>query len=89
MVILSIIASEYYSTALIVIFFSSIACFYYIRIVKVMFFVNTTKNNLWVTNKTKQNTEVVIGFFMFVILFYFLYPNLFIDFSIVVGLTLL
>jgi hypothetical protein len=46
-----------------------------------MFFVNTTKNNLWITNKTKQNTEFIIGFFTFVIMFYFLYPNLIIDMS--------
>jgi NADH-quinone oxidoreductase subunit N len=46
LVILSVIGAEYYATALVVIFFSSIACFYYIRIIKVMFFVNTTKNNL-------------------------------------------
>lgn len=89
LVILSVIGAEYYATALVVIFFSSIACFYYIRIIKVMFFVNTTKNNLWITNKTKQNTEFIIGFFTFVIMFYFLYPNLIIDMSTVISLTLL
>jgi NADH-quinone oxidoreductase subunit N len=89
LVILSVIGSHYYATSLIIIFFSSIACFYYIRIIKIMFFVNTTKNNLWVTNKTKQNTEIIIGFFLFIILFYFLYPNLIVDVSNVVSLTLL
>ena len=88
-VILSIIGSGHYAVALVVIFFSSIACFYYIRIIKVMFFVNTIKNNLWITSKTKQNTEIVIAFFMFIILFYFLYPNLILDFTTVVSLSLL
>jgi hypothetical protein len=54
-----------------------------------MFFVNTIKNNLWITSKTKQNTEIVIAFFMFIILFYFLYPNLILDFTTVVSLSLL
>jgi NADH-quinone oxidoreductase subunit N len=45
-IILSVIGSEYYFTALTVIFFSSIACFYYIRIVKILFFTKTIKNGL-------------------------------------------
>jgi NADH-quinone oxidoreductase subunit N len=46
LVIFSIISSQFYATGLIVIIFSSIACFYYIRIIKVIFFANTIKNNI-------------------------------------------
>jgi NADH-quinone oxidoreductase subunit N len=45
-IILSVIGAEYYFTALAIILLSSIACFYYIRIVKIMFFIKNSKNNL-------------------------------------------
>jgi NADH-quinone oxidoreductase subunit N len=88
LIILSVVASEYYFTALTIIFFSSIACYYYIRVVKIMFFAKSKKSNLWITNKSKQNTEIMMGSFLFFIICYFLYPNLIINFSIVAGLTL-
>jgi hypothetical protein len=53
-----------------------------------MFFARSKKSNLWVTNSSKQNTEVMMGSFLFFIICYFLYPNLIINFSIVAGLTL-
>jgi NADH-quinone oxidoreductase subunit N len=45
-ILLSVIGAEYYFTALAIIFFSSIACFYYIRVVKIMFFVKNSKNSI-------------------------------------------
>jgi NADH-quinone oxidoreductase subunit N len=42
----SVIGAGFYFTALIVIFFSSIACFYYIRFVKIMFFGSNSKNSV-------------------------------------------
>ena len=44
-ILLSLIGSNYFFVSLIVIFFSSIACFYYIRLVKIMFFVKQVKNS--------------------------------------------
>ncbi len=87
-ILLALIGSKYYFVSLIVIFFSSIACFYYIRLVKIIFFVKQSKNSIWITSKSKQNSEVIIGFFLFTIICYFLHPNFFMDLSIVVGLTL-
>jgi|TARA_B110001452_G_C15240241_1_gene429353 NADH-quinone oxidoreductase subunit N len=43
-ILLALISSKYYAVSLIVIFFSSIACFYYIRLIKIMFFVKRSKN---------------------------------------------
>jgi hypothetical protein len=57
--------------------------------VKIMFFVKNSKNELWVTSNTKQNTELISGVFLFFIICYFLYPNLIVNFSTVVGLLLL
>jgi len=44
LILLSVIEAKYYFMALSVIFMSSIACFYYIRLVKIMFFVKDSKN---------------------------------------------
>jgi NADH-quinone oxidoreductase subunit N len=87
-ILLSVIGSEYYFISLTVIFFSSIACFYYIRLVKIMFFLKDSKNSIWIANKSNKNTEVIIGVFMFFILCYFLRPNLIIDFAIALGLVM-
>jgi NADH-quinone oxidoreductase subunit N len=87
-ILVSVIGAEYYFIALTIIFFSSIACFYYIRMVKILFFVKNSKNTLWITSVEKKNTEIVIGIFLFFICCYFLYPNLIVNFSIVVGLSL-
>jgi hypothetical protein len=57
-------------------------------LVKIIFFVKQSKNSIWITSKSKQNSEVIIGFFLFTIICYFLHPNFFMDLSIVVGLTL-
>ncbi len=87
-ILLSLIEAKIFSVSFIVIFFSSVACFYYIRFVKIIFFVKQHKNTIQTTNKSKKNTEFVICFFLYITLCYFLEPNLFIDFSTVVGLVL-
>lgn len=87
-ILFSVIEAKYYFTAIIIVMLSSIACFYYIRLVKIMFFVKHSKNSIWITNSTRQNTEIFIGFFLFVAICYFLHPNLFINFSIVLGLAI-
>jgi NADH-quinone oxidoreductase subunit N len=87
-ILLALIGSKNYLTGLVIVFFSSIACFYYIRIVKIIFFVKNAKNTMWTTNKAKQNTEFIIGFFLIIISCYFLHPNLIINLSILLGLIL-
>jgi NADH-quinone oxidoreductase subunit N len=44
-VLISLIGSEYYTIGLIVIFFSTISCFYYIRFVKILFFAEKNCKN--------------------------------------------
>ena len=87
-ILLSLIGAKYYLISLVVITFSSIACFYYIRLVKIMFFVKNSRNYLWVTHNSTQNTELMIAFFTFVIICFFIHSDLFINLSIVTGLTL-
>jgi NADH-quinone oxidoreductase subunit N len=42
-ILIALVSSKYYITSLVVILFSSIACFYYIRFVKILFFVKQAK----------------------------------------------
>jgi NADH-quinone oxidoreductase subunit N len=44
-VILSIISQEYYFTSFLVVIISSVACFYYIRLIKIFFFTKASKNS--------------------------------------------
>jgi len=46
LILLSLIGAQYYFLALIIVCFSSIACYYYIRLIKIMFFVLDTKNTI-------------------------------------------
>jgi NADH-quinone oxidoreductase subunit N len=46
MIIFSLITQEYYVISLVIVIISSIACFYYIRMIKAFFFVKTNRNNL-------------------------------------------
>lgn len=45
-ILLALIGSKYYFTSMVVILFSSIACFYYIRLIKIVFFVSDSKNSI-------------------------------------------
>jgi NADH-quinone oxidoreductase subunit N len=86
-VLISVIGSHYYSVAVITIIFSAISCFYYIRLVKILFFAEKNcKNDLWITNNRIKNTQNVIGCFLFFVLCFFIYPDLLVDFSFAVGL---
>jgi NADH-quinone oxidoreductase subunit N len=42
-ILIALVGAQYYFTSLVVILFSSIACFYYIRMVKIVFFVSQAK----------------------------------------------
>jgi len=87
-ILLAVIGSEYYLTALMIILFSSIACFYYIRLVKIIYFSNSIKNTFWFTNATKQNTDILIGSLLFLIICYVLYPNLILNCAACISLAL-
>jgi NADH:ubiquinone oxidoreductase subunit 2 (subunit N) len=43
-ILLSVVAEKFYITSIIIIFISSVACFYYIRLIKIFFFTKTSKN---------------------------------------------
>jgi NADH-quinone oxidoreductase subunit N len=87
-VILSIISQEYYITSFIIVIISSVACFYYIRLIKIFFFTKNAKNTFWLSNCLKQNTEILIGPLLFFNICFFLRPTFFSHFSTVIGFIL-
>ena len=45
LILLSFITKQYYVTAIVIVLISSVACFYYIRLIKTFFFVKSSKNS--------------------------------------------
>jgi NADH:ubiquinone oxidoreductase subunit 2 (subunit N) len=76
MILLSLITQEYYVTGLVIVIISSIASFYYIRLIKTFFFVKTGKNNFWISTSKRQGVEFNIGLLLFINLTFCLYPEL-------------
>jgi NADH:ubiquinone oxidoreductase subunit 2 (subunit N) len=65
-------SSSQYMLALIAVLTSVLSCFYYIRIVKIMYFESP---NNWLTfNQIPKETSIVLGLTLCFLLFFFLYP---------------
>jgi NADH-quinone oxidoreductase subunit N len=71
-VLLTAISSQYFLTSVFFIILSASACFFYIRLIKIFFFGNVVKNTFWLSQASKQNTETLIGLFLFFNFFLFL-----------------
>jgi NADH-quinone oxidoreductase subunit N len=89
LILLSFVSNEYYVTSLVIVMISSVACFYYIRIIKTFFFVKSSKNSFWISSTKRLHSEYVIGFLLFVNLFFVLYPDVLSLFATVVTTALL
>jgi NADH-quinone oxidoreductase subunit N len=66
---------------------SSIACFYYIRLIRIFFFVENNRSIFW-TGSTFNITPVVISCFTIFTVFCLARPNLLVSFSTFVSLSL-
>lgn len=73
--------------AVIIAFFSSIACFYYIRLIKVLCFTTEYKKAIWFGAGTK-NIELFISFIFTIITLFMVQPNILINFSILSAISL-
>jgi NADH:ubiquinone oxidoreductase subunit 2 (subunit N) len=58
--LLSLLGQDYCFLAVVTVVFSSIACFYYIRLVKIFFFTGGGNNNFW-TGFGTRNLELFLG----------------------------
>jgi NADH-quinone oxidoreductase subunit N len=88
-VLLNTVGQGYYFLAFVIIMISSAACFYYIRLIKIFFFVKNTKNSFWLSNASKTNTEIIIAPLFFFNMFFFCYPDILSNFANVVGFIVL
>jgi NADH-quinone oxidoreductase subunit N len=73
-IFLSVVGASFYAIALINILFSVVSTFYYIRIVKVLYFENFLVGKLYHPITTKKVS--IIGFLMFLLIFLFAYPTI-------------
>jgi NADH:ubiquinone oxidoreductase subunit 2 (subunit N) len=76
-------------TSVIIVLMSSVACFYYIRLIKTFFFVKSSKNSFWVSSTKRQHSEYIIGTLLFFNMFFVFRPELFSSFSTLISITLL
>jgi NADH-quinone oxidoreductase subunit N len=88
MILLSLITQEYYVTGLVIVIISSIASFYYIRLIKTFFFTKTSKNNFWLSTVKRQSSEFNIGLLFFLNLAFCFYPEFLSLMSVTLSLTL-
>jgi NADH-quinone oxidoreductase subunit N len=88
-VLLNAVGHGYYYSAFLIILISSMACFYYIRLIKIFFFVKNAKNSFWVSTISKTNVEVIIAPFFFFNALFFCFPDFLSDFANVVGFVIL
>lgn len=72
-IFMSAIESSMYVLAVIGVLSSAVAAYYYIRLVKIMYFDKTLKNVEYVTIDVYKS--IILGISFFTIVFFFIYPN--------------
>jgi NADH-quinone oxidoreductase subunit N len=87
-IILTLILQENLFTSLMLIIFSCIGCFYYIRLIKIFFFTKASKNSFWLSSPSKQNAEALIGPLLLFNICLFVRPTLITHYATVVGFIL-
>jgi len=70
---LAALQAEYFTLAIIGVLSSVIAAFYYIRIIKVMFFSTSPFYNTY--KRLDKNNAIVLSSSLFFIIFFFAYPH--------------
>jgi NADH-quinone oxidoreductase subunit N len=86
LVLISLIKSDYIFATIIIVIFSGIACFYYIRLIKTFFFNKNKKNYFWVSKKKTALNIILSVTFFFNILFFFT-PNVLSTFCSVISFS--
>jgi NADH-quinone oxidoreductase subunit N len=74
-ILLSLVSQGFLVTSLFVVIFSSIACFYYIKLIKIFFFVNTMSSGHFVFLRSR-NTEVICAALTLFLTLFLAQPNL-------------
>jgi NADH-quinone oxidoreductase subunit N len=87
-VLLSIVSEEYFLSSILIVLTSSVACFYYIRLLKVLFFKAGLKTSICLSNTSRKNSEIVICVLLTLNVLFFTFPDLLSNFCLVLGLIL-
>jgi proton-translocating NADH-quinone oxidoreductase chain N len=86
-ILISMLSQDYVFTTLIVIMFSSIGCFYYIRLIKLFFFI-FSKNSFWFSVNSGV-TGVVLAVVLSVITLFLVFPTFLSNLSALAALSLI
>jgi NADH-quinone oxidoreductase subunit N len=86
-IILSLLAGDHVITTVIIAIFSSIACFYYIRLIKILFFTSNSKRTFWF-GLGSRNIELFLGVVTIFIVVFLAYPTCLINLSTLVAISL-
>jgi NADH-quinone oxidoreductase subunit N len=83
----SLLLKDYVLTPACMAVFSSIACFYYIRLIRIFFFTESPKTKFWVGRGNSGN-EVFLSSCVILITFFLVRSSALVDLSILIGLFL-
>lgn len=86
-ILLCLLSKNHVFVTIVVAIFSSIACFYYIRLTKIFFFTSNHKTQFWFGSGTK-NIESFIGLSLTIIILFLVRPSLLLDSSIIAAISL-
>jgi NADH-quinone oxidoreductase subunit N len=86
-VLLCLLSKSYITITVIVAAFSSTACFYYIRLIKIFFFTSDSKRSFWLGSGSK-NIELFVSFALTIVTLFLVKPNLLLDCSAIVAIAL-
>lgn len=78
----SLLLKKYFAISACVAIFSSIACFYYIRLIRIFFFTDNFQGKFWIGYGSGSN-EIWLGFSTFLITFFLINPSLLINISVI------
>jgi NADH-quinone oxidoreductase subunit N len=87
-ILLSLVGYDHTALALITVLFSSIACFYYIRLIKIFFFTKGGNNNFW-SGAGTRNIELFLGLGTSVIVLFLARPMLLNSIATLVAISLI
>jgi NADH:ubiquinone oxidoreductase subunit 2 (subunit N) len=85
--LLSAITNESYVTVLLIVIISSIASFYYIRLIKTFFFVKSNKKGIWISSFKRSGSEFNIGLLLFFNLMLSVRPDIIALFSTILTIS--
>jgi NADH:ubiquinone oxidoreductase subunit 2 (subunit N) len=67
---------------------SSLACFYYLRLLKMIFFRSNSNMSFWLSSSSRKTSELVICSLIVFNVFFFVFPDFLSNLCLVLGVLL-